>query len=292
MSEPAVIVTPPGALERLGPALQEYMRVRGVTSEEALAKKGEDLVMRLPGGNSLNALFQAQAQRPGRITAVAKSRGFRLRRRTVPGGISDRAYERADRVMGGYKSILAVVSDFDGRIDLRGVRVGVKGQRITGGRRGTGGFAVPGSLATNADREVLFPGVVRQGDVRLNRRAVATVMEINLREAGRKFLAVGFLLRRFRRIQKERVIRAENPRAAIKLQGQAAFEGSGQADNLALRISNFAPGAKQIANSRALISRSLNALRVDLEQYLARKHAEALSAAVMKVADGRVGLPS
>ncbi|HYC65865.1 MAG TPA: hypothetical protein VEC14_14140, partial [Reyranellaceae bacterium] len=269
-----VIVSHPGALERLTRTLQSYRAVSGRTSEEVLVKKGEDLAQRGPNGTSLHSLFQQQAKRHGAITAAAKARGFRLGRRRWGGsgptaGISEEAARRAERVMGPYlkaHSILANVSYDGGRLTLRGVRQGRSGKRILGGRRGLGGFAVGG------DNEALR----RPWDKRLNFRAVATVMEINLREAGRKFLATGFLFRRFARIQRQRQLVAMNPRSQLEVHASAQLEGSADSGNIVLRLSSHVPGTAEIGNSRGIFARALGYMTEDMEIYLARKQRETL----------------
>lgn len=292
MSDQIVIIRPPEALHRLGRALQAYRATSGRTSEEVLVKKGEDLAMRQPGGNSLHALFKTQARRAGEITAAAKLRGFRLGRRNYGGsgltrGISETAAARARKLMGDYlhkHTILATVSDFGGRISVTGVRVGIRGRRLRGrhvmafgkrarlsnrGRSGLAGFALGG------DSELR-----QAGDVRLNFRAVATIMEINLRESGRKFLATGFLFRRFARIQKERVIREINPRSTLSLQASAELEGQAATGDLTLRLTSHIPGTYEIGAVRGLFAQALHFMTADLEDYLARKQRETLARTV------------
>lgn len=284
MPETVIVTTnPPQALERLQRALVGYRDARaGRTSEDVLVKKGEDLAQRQPGGNSLHALFRAQAGRFGRITAAARLRGFRLGRRKFGGtgltrGISETAKERAEKLMGPYLktlSILATVhTDEYGRITLRGVRQGARGKRILGGRRGLKGWAVGGDSALRM-----------AGDVRLNFRAVATAMEINLREAGRGFLAAGFLFRRFVRLKKQRVLREVQPRSRIAPDlAAAALEGSTDGSHtLTLRLTSYVPGTAAVGTARGVFQRALDFMTTDLEAYLARKQRETLVGEVRK----------
>jgi hypothetical protein len=294
MSTEVISIYPPGALERLGRALHAYGPVSGRTSEEVLAKKGEDLAMRQPGGNSLHALFKAQAQKAGTITTATALRGFRLGRRRFGGrgaahGISETAADRARNVMGEYlvkHSILAAPRFEAGRISLNPIRVGIRGRRLRGrhitaygkrarmsnrGRTGLAGFAIGG------DSELRQPG-----EKRMNFRAVATVMEINLREAGRKYLAMGFLFRRFQRIKKERKIVSTNPRAQLAIQAEASLEGRPETGDMTLRLTSRIPGTFEIGAGRALFSRALHFMTADLEDYLARKQRESLVREVRK----------
>ncbi|WP_438482731.1 hypothetical protein [Oleiharenicola lentus] len=276
-----VVVSPPLILEQLGFNLAAYGRVAGLTGEQVLIKKGEDLAYRAPGGNSLAALFRARAPHAQKITEAAIARGFTLGRRNGnhKDGITGVAAARAQSIMGGFKSILANVSLFEGRLQIRGVRVSTAGRRIAGGRRGTGGFAVPGSLATNAEREILFPGVYKDTDKRMNFRAVSTVFEINLRGAASGFMSAAWLMKRIRRLKDSRRIELVNPRSQVApLLSRAALEGSGESGSVAVRLSSFVPGSLEVGNRRGIFAHALAALSADIGSYLARKESEALKA--------------
>ena len=269
-------------IKDLGSKLARYQEITGKTGAAVLLQKGAQLIHgnRNPKFGAvfdgLVRLFLREAPAQQSITAAARIRGFRLGRREFGGKLSPTAIDRALTRMGGFRSILATVStDGDGRITLRGVRVGKRGKRILGGRKGRGGYAVPG-VAESARQA---------GDVRLNLRAVATVEEINLREAGRRFLAVGWMFKRWRKLSLAdakasnytafRRIENVNPRSRVNLLGDAEMRGDEQKGNVTLRISSYVPGAHSVGDSRGVYSRALAAMSRDLDTYLARKLVEA-----------------
>lgn len=272
-------VIPAEGLAALGSALEAYQRVSRKTGIAVLKQKAAQLVYgntnpkfgaTFPG---LIQLFLMEKPRDGQITAEAEARGFRLGRKEFGGGLSPTAEARARQRMGGFKSILATVTKADGRIRLRGVRAGKRGQRIIGGRRGTGGRAVAGDSDLR-----------REGDTRLNFPAVAAIEEINLREAGRRFLGVAWLFKQWRRLAASdprrqdgtafRVLEVKNPRARIELLGRMAVEGDDNAAGLgdvAVRLSSFVPGTNKIGSERGLFLRAIEGVVADINTYLGRK---------------------
>lgn len=292
MSAVTVTLAAPDALAKLSEGLVAYQRLSGKLSAAILVQKGGQLVY----GNSdsaygptfpgLSQLFLAQAPKNGAITAAAKARGFKL------GAISLEARKRAAFWMGGYRTILARpgTRDEGRRLTLGAVRAGPRrgrnGFRVLGGRKGRGGTAVSGSglFAYGA-------GIQRQpGEKILNRRAVETLMEINLRESGRRFLGSSFLFRRWRRLAASsplrtdttwRILENRNPRSALALLGTAALEGREETGDLALRITSYVPGVQEIGESRGLFARAIGAVRADLDTYLARKHDELLRSVLL-----------
>lgn len=280
----ALQLTPPDGLARLARALTAYQRVSGKLASAVLAQKGAQLVY----GNSdprfgatfpgLVSLFQRQIQKPNRISIAARIRGFRLGRRNFGSsqtGISATALQRATFWMGGHSSILAVPSqDQYGRLILGALRVGKRGRRILGGRKGRGGAAVSGD----------FAGPLLPGEKRLNLRAVATIMELHLREAGRRYLGASFLFTRWRKLARSdprwsdttwRYIAQVNPRAKLQLQAEAELSGDTDSGNATLRITSFVPGAKEVGESRGIFARAIDAVAADTEAYLQRKLLEA-----------------
>jgi hypothetical protein len=270
----SITIIPPQGLERLNSGLQAYRRVSGKSAVQILVQKGAQLIYgnvnpqfgaTFPG---LVQLFQQQSPKPGAITAAAVSRGFRV------GRISDEAIKRANFWMGGYKSILAAPGSFDGRLFLGALRVGKRGRRVTGGRRGRGGFAVSGD----------FIGPVPSGAKRMNFRAVVTMMEINVREAGRRFLSASWLFRQWRKLAQTdpqriepgtfRTLQNVNPRSRISPLGDAALSGDIEGGNAELRISSLVPGVAEVGTSRGLFTLAIDAVTADIESYLARKEAE------------------
>lgn len=267
--------TPKDVIPRLRETLAAYKAVSGLTSQQVLVKKGRDLSF------AAYAAYKSAVPAPGSILSRLKGLGWASGRKG-PGsidGISETAYERARARMGGHKSVLAAVIEEAGRITVRTVRIGKRGRRVIGGRRGIGGVVVAGRDWINR----------QSGDIVLNFRAMQTIEEVNLREAGRRFLAVSFLYRRWLTQGagplKQRNLVNLNPRSKIGYGALGSVSMEGEPDNdetQALRISSFVPGAAQIGESRGLLARALFDVRDDMEVYLRRKHEEALDAEVKK----------
>lgn len=280
MIESVQIIDPVGGLERLSEGLAEYKRVSGKSAAQVLVLKGGQLLFgnRNPKFGAtfsgLVRLFMDQAPRPGVITAAAKARGFRF------GRISEEAEKRAAFWMGGFKSILAHPSEFGGRISLGAIRVGKTGRRIVGGRKGRGGAGVSGDVF----------GPLQSGEVRLNRHAVATLMEINVREGGRGYLGSSWLFKRWRRLAKAdprredglfRTLENMNPRSRVSPLGDAALTGDIDAGNCTLRITSHVPGVEEIGTGRGIFTRAIALVTADLETYLARKQGEMLAELIL-----------
>lgn len=263
---------PPGGTKKLEKALRAYGAASGKTGEAVMVQKGAQLLL----GNSnpkfgptfkgLVQLFRAQQPRRGEITKHARARGWRL------GRITAEARQRAERKLGGFDSILANVLEDEGtgKITLRGVRRGKKGGRITGGRRGLGGFAVGGRESD----------LRQDGDVRLNFQAVATIEELNMREGARGFLGAAFLFKRWRKLAASdprrskarfRELRNENPRSRIRLLGSAKLQGDGSRGQAGLRITSHVPATKDVGEQHNLFGRAMQGVTADLDRYLARQ---------------------
>jgi hypothetical protein len=267
----AELVVPPGIRERLGATLAEYQIVSRRTNEEVLVNQGKFLA------SFLYQSFKRDTPVRGSILKKIKSLGWALGRRDPAGqiaGISDTAYYRAQRRMGGFKSILAGVIEEDDKIVLRGVRIGKRGRRILGGRRGLGGLAVSGSDWINR----------KEGDVVLNQRAVQTIEEINLREAGRRFLAISFLYRRWltqgRGEEKRTNLVNVQPRSSAPLLGEVNLN-NGDRDQ-SLTLSSYVPGVAAIGESRGRFGQAMQTLVYSMREYLDRKQREALEAEIRK----------
>lgn len=268
----AELIIPGNLPRRLGDALAQYQVVSGRTNAEVLTRQGRFFAI------YLYSAFKRDVPAPGAILARAKADGWELGRRDPKGqiaGISDTAYYRAQRRMGGFKSILANVLEEKGRIVLQGVRVGKRGKRIIGGRRGLGGSAVAGT-----DKLLR-----RDGDVVLNRRAVQTIEEINLRQSGRRFLAASFLYRRWltqgRGEEKRKNLVNVNPRSsALPRLGQVNLVNDEKIQSITL--TSYVPGVEQIGQQRGRFGQAMLRLVYSVEEYLARKQREALEAEVRR----------
>lgn len=263
-------------LSRLSDALAEYKQVSGKTNQQILVKQGGKL------SYELYKSFRAVTPASGSILARAKAGGWRLGRTggDADAGISNTAYARARNRMGGFKSILAMVMEENGRILFRGVRVGKRGKRVLGGRRSLGGSAVAGTNQTIQRNP---------GDVVLNFRAVQTIEEINMRETGRRFLAIAWNYRRWftagQGAQKTTTLVNLQPRSKLGygMLGSAQLAGDpATGAPVSLTLSSNVPGTREVGNARGLFSRAIDALTADIRTYLVAEQRKALLAAIKK----------
>lgn len=269
----AELVIPGNLPQRLGQTLAAYQLVSRRTNEEVLVNQGKFLAIFL-----YKAFIRDVPPKAG-ILATAKVRGWSLGRsdpKSQIAGISDTAYYRAQRRMGGFKSILATVVEETDRIILRGVRVGKRGKRILGGRRGLGGSAVSGTDTS---------GVARGDAVVLNRRAVQTIEEINLRTAGRRFLAASFLYRRWlvqgEGDEKRKTLINVQPRSSLLPRLGEVNLVNGDTDQ-SLTLTSYVPGVNEIGTRRGRFGQAMLALVYSMEEYIARKQTAALEAEIQK----------
>lgn len=286
------------ALARLAEGLQAYQQVSGRLSAAILVQKGGQLIYgnqnprfgpTFPG---LAQLFFQTVPESGGIWQEARDRGFRLGRKSLGRGqLSPRAVSRARELMGSSQTIIAS-TDQDGG-SLKFIRRGVRKARVHY-RWGRKSYLISGD----------FSGPLPQGEKRLNFRAVATYFELMKRESGRRFLGASWLHKRWRKRAKEgfvlegtpglapgwgrsrqfggveRLLVNNNPRSQVNPLGTAALEGSEASGNLAVRLTSFVPGVRQVGEGRGIFVRAINGVRADLDRYLERKHAEYLERAV------------
>lgn len=304
MSTALLDPTSTAALARLSQGLAAVRVVSGRTATSILVQKGGQLLY----GNresqygaafhGLVDLFQFQMPNDTAIWSGAKARSFRLGRRTftttgVGAGISPTAMKRAVAMMGGNKSILVSSNPFTGSVAF--VRIGARGRRVRF-RRGRL------SVTTAAAGGVVAP---RADERRVNLRAVATIMELGLRQGGRRFLSSSWLFKRWRNFAKPGNVPAGtpglssgpnipsrqfggsgwrlenvNPRSTLTPLGEAQLTGEADAGNATLRITSRVPGVLAIGTSRGLFARAIASVTLDLEAYVARKLKTAADALV------------
>lgn len=171
--------------EALANAIASYQIFCGRTPAEVVAKKGADL------RGALYRRFFALQPPAGKIGADVRARGYRVGRRILGGFVSPAARRMAAKVMGGQRVVYGRVSEGAGVAGvLRTIRVGNRGKRITGGRRGDGGRAATPSEAQKFRLA---------GEKRLTRRNLEVHYETTYRERGRGYLGTSFLALRRRR---------------------------------------------------------------------------------------------
>lgn len=244
-------------IDRLLRATQRYIALTLKEPADALAKKGRDLTYELVKQFSQVRNPKDLVGHRTRIMEKAKSLKWKL------GPISRRAPELADTLMGGQKSVVGrVVTDGD-RILIRTVRIGKRGKRITGGRKGRGGRA-----ATLAEYKAeTFSKASGEGI--LNRRAIIVAIAIMLRMRGSGSLAASWLFKRWRRgLQGSFHLENVNPKAMVTLQGTADMKDGPEPQ---LVITSKMPGVNKFP---AAVAQALANVTFDTQEYLAKKFNE------------------
>lgn len=283
----ALHVMPVDALERLSGVLATYAARRRITADRALYRQGLNLSIKLAQE------FMHATPPPANISLSARARGWALGREAPgdgsPGntGLSAQAIKRARAVMGSYPSILARIYHNDGRVKVTPVALG-KMNRRTGLRKRVN--YRPGKTAVVSGRQ--DQAFTRKGpdDRTLNFRALATIYEMNVRESGRRFLAVSWMHRRWRTLaSKDRVgapgqretrkLENINPRSALGVFGEVVLETGSPSERArdSLRLTSFVPGVAEIGKSRGIFARAMDAVSEDMTDYLRREESARLA---------------
>jgi hypothetical protein len=294
MADP-VQVLPADALANLSKVLGVYASYRRIPAVRALDRQGRNLSIKL------TQEFMRVTPADARITNTARARGWRVGR-DYPAesgpentGLSEHTLRRTRALMGSFRSILARVTLVDGRVKVTPVALGRSMNKRTGLRRRVQyrpgrNFTVSG----RADQRFTLKG---PDDKVLNFRALATVTEMNLRESGRRFLAISWMYRRWRILAPKdrdrtvepakrafRRLETRNPRSKISLQGEVVLtEGApGPQAQDSLRLTSFVPGVETVGKSRGLFRRALDGVAEDMASWMATKEAERLAANIAK----------
>lgn len=285
------------ALTRLADVLGLYASYRRMTTAAALDRQGRNLAIKL------YTEFRAIAPKDGQIAIPARGRDWRVGRddpaQSGPEntGLSPTAIRLAKDIMRGHPSILARVTHHDGRDRVTPVTLGRLNLR-TGFMKRIHYKAGRGTVAAGrADRRFVQKG---PNDRVLNFRALATALELNVREHGRRFLAVGYLYRRWRIISQanrdrsvppsERAFRRleamKSPRTRLPLTGEAVMElgSQGERGTDKLRLTNFVPGVEQVGRSRGLFDRALKNTADDMAGWIAGQESARLSKILARAA--------
>lgn len=174
-------------LPKLQAALREYQRLTGKSMGDILANEGKWFAI------GLNQEFKRISPRPASILAQAQSRRFAMGRRgdrIAPAvrGISAAAWRRADNLLEGAKSDTFKVSQNDGMLLVRRARFSSRrGNRLLRGGRYGNRFSSSAIKASQIEREMLVRQRRDNPDLKLlNRRALATAIEISLRSRAAK----------------------------------------------------------------------------------------------------------
>lgn len=248
------------AIQRLSRNMAAYVEVSRKTLPEVLAKKAEDVAFQL------YRQFSKVAPERGQSWAEGKARGWRMGNAQI----SPRAWELARSLAGSAKSVYGYVTGEGSAARIHTMRVGKRGKRIIGGRRGTGGRA--GTAADLASGLKLITG-----EHSIPVRALAIYFEHKLRESGRKSLAVSWLHKRNRinsslKRSHGQSTRLEivNPKSEVKVLGWA--QGGGSDDKFAVELASRLPGVSRFPHA---VNSAIQATNADTEVYLRRKLGDA-----------------
>lgn len=263
------------SLQRLNATIAEYLAQTGKEPSKVLADKGQWVSI------NLYRAFSSRVPRHGAIRAAAEARGWRMGRKDgSPGGISKTAWKRADKLLGGYKSLLFP----KGGDPLMPIRASKRSGKRISDRSGKRSFAVSGKGSRTGQNQYFHSGLSVIG-----RYALAVAQEVKLREQGRRFLGVSWLHRRWRSFAREgfvprgtpglkpgfgpskqfggvvRKLVNNNPRSTFNPLGTAEFmQGEGFS---AIRLVSNVPGVDS-AMGQGIIARVLNEEMLGMQTYL------------------------
>lgn len=289
---PTVQVLPAAALSRLSRVIGEYASYRRIPAVQALERQGRNVAIRLTQG------FMKVVPGEASATYTARSRGFAMGRENDAEagqgmeGFSYHTLKRARAMMQNYPSILAKVYVREsGRVKIVPVSLGAMNRRT--GLRKRVKYRAGKTLSVSGRKDQRF--AIKAPDEKvLNFRAVATVMEMNLRESGRRYLAVSFLYRRWRKIapkdrvgepgkrQYRRLEEVKNMRSRLGTLGEAVLtEGApGEVGQDSLRLTSFVPGVAEVGQSRGIFAAALEGAADDMVAWMREQEAKRLGAAI------------
>lgn len=242
-------------LQKLLQATQRYIALTLKEPADALAKKGRDLSYELQ--KAFRDVRNPKDLVGHRTRILNKAQSLRGKLKNI----SSRASELAATLMGGQASVVGRVVAEGDRILIRTVRIGRRGNRITGGRKGRGGRA-----ATLAEYRAQTFGKVA-GEGVLNRRAIIVAIAIMLRMRGSGSLAASWLFKRWRKgLQGAFHLENINPKATVSLQGTAQMKDGVQPE---LTITSKMPGVDKFP---AAVAQALSAVTADTREYLRKRY--------------------
>ena len=257
---------PSAALKLLEERLKLYASVTSYVPGQIAVRKANDI------RQALYQRFKVIKPAGGSIWEAAKARGWRVGTRGKGGKLPQRAIDRALALMGGQNTVTGSVlvdkvSGFTSTPLLRTVRVGKRGKRITGGRKGLGGrAATPEEAAAMAN----------EGESVLNKRAVETYFALLMREAGRGFTAASFLGNRLRWVRtgggRQQIVQTN--KTGTKL-GEVISE-SPDGTQWNINIASFVPAAGKYPK---LVDEAMDDVSQDIKTYIVEKHNDAARAA-------------
>ena len=279
------------ALERLNQDILAYALTTKKAAAEIVAEKGLQLLL---GSHSNGANFEGlfgefykKAPPSGKITATVNS----LFKSSAGLKISQKSYAKADRVLGGKPAGLFVKNKVGKAVVVRQI---TRGKNI--GRHKTSRRI---KNATDLLGRARVLGLLRQdGEIVLNRQALAANFEIRKREGGRYYSASAFLYKRYRRLIRQLAGRQyrrgqlvgvnsvdaammhEHVKVAVKNKTGSVLgtlEGDTSGRECWLKVSVYTSNIDK-AGFRLITDRVMGRISADIHSYLTSKLARSASA--------------
>jgi hypothetical protein len=251
-------------------AIEDYAVVRGMVTQDALVKKGKDLMFRLFFG------FMKVVPSEESVMSDVQKAGWRLK-------VGRIAKKLAGSRASGNSSVWGEImrgprSMYPASGIMRLLRIGKRGKPIYGGRRGDKGRAATADEGRALHRSDVHGSIGRK----MSRREVEMFTETVLRLRGRRSLAISWLHRRkMNMLANVRRLYIINTKAEEKLQGRAAYNelrGDKYGPMIArLTLASSMPGVEKWPG---VISNALARAVSDIGVYLQRHHANSLRMAI------------
>jgi hypothetical protein len=276
----------------LAKALMLYRGITGKSWGDILAHETKEW------GFGLHEAMAKESPKPSAVFDEAQARGYRMGRQSnsltpSESGISRAALRRADDMMDGEKSEFFSVNSGGDVLQVRRVRFsGRTGRRLTGGRFGNkfAAGSIKGSdlgkywddATATAEEELAKDKSVK----RLNRRALASAIEISLRQRAAKghTMAVQWLPREYKNrrsaLIKSGPLVVRNQRGVTL--GEVNFTRGTDGEISGATLSGYVPGTARLLEARAIVPRVEAARIADRMLYVNRKIAEQKQKAGLK----------
>lgn len=215
-----------------------------------------------------------------KIYADAVARGFKIGRKPsfiakTIGGVSRKADEQANSLLGGDKSDYFKVTNDANGVFVRRVRFsGSKSEKLLRGGRNGNRFAKSVRRAKDVSGDALKTAKASNPEIKqLNKRALSVALELGLRSRGAKggLMALQWLPKNFKRRKSSTVktgpvvIRTSKGIAV----GSVTFAGTG--DNISVSLGGSVPHTAQQFSKHGIINKVEDSRVADRMAYITRK---------------------
>jgi len=281
-------------LDHFDRTMGQYVALTRRSAADVVAQKGGQIIM----GNMsppFPGLFQALRRLSPAEGTITRDRESVLRgtRRGLkrPVKVRHRARRRAKQLLEGRPSGLFKLSRSRGGVKVRQVRFRKRGNKRISSRSNRGGMV-----------RISRRGDAGQGESLLNRVSLGIALELQMREAGRGYVAVSFLPKAYRRMIgriRADVRRDEKAYRQRKIElnkallqpmsnrhqdalmrnksgevlGRAEFRSTANNSGASLRITGFTP-PQQRAEAHSIVGDVLRSVSADTQVYIDRKLAK------------------